>query len=170
MAGAASAAPNAFETGLTNHAVTTTASKAFCAANVNLCDLTVEYSVPEYNPEQLAQVNKEVNSSITYKEEAVDTWTINPVEGDCEDFALTKMQKLMQAGYPRPTLRLMMVVLKNTGERHMVLGIETKAGVMVMDNRSKVVKPWVEVEGKYVLVAVETYKASTMQFMMARKF
>jgi predicted transglutaminase-like cysteine proteinase len=52
-------------------------------------------------PAELVRVNDEVNASIRYRSDldqygVVDWWVVNPPsgEGDCEDYALTKRQRL----------------------------------------------------------------------------
>ncbi len=52
-------------------------------------------------PAELVRVNDEVNRSIRYRSDldqygVVDWWVVNPPsgEGDCEDYALTKRQRL----------------------------------------------------------------------------
>jgi predicted transglutaminase-like cysteine proteinase len=145
--------------------VTSKVYKAFCAENPVYC-AAGSGAVVEYNAAELAKVNKSVNTSIKFTEEKVNTWTIAPKAGDCEDYALTKMVELMGAGYPRSALKLAMVKVKKTGEGHMVLTVETTSGTFVLDNmkpRNKKVYRWDETDA-YTWVAIEEVNGSQMGF------
>ena len=132
-----------------------------CAEYVDLCFVDAPGKPVAYNATQLEAVNKKVNAEIEYTPEAEDHWTVNPKKGDCEDYALTKMVDLIALGYPRNELHLTMVVLKETGEKHMVLNVETTSGTYVLDNRSSKVKRWDEIT-YYKWVATEQFTINNM--------
>lgn len=72
-------------------------------------------------PDIVTQINSEVNHSMKAKPDNYeDIWSVGTPYGDCEDFALTKMKKLLEAGVPRDQLQLYAVTTFR-GERHMVL-------------------------------------------------
>ncbi len=89
-------------------------------------------------PADLVRVNDEVNASIRYRSDldqygVVDRWVVNPLsgEGDCEDYALTKRQRLGRGelvivGYRRLVHAVLVVdgwVLDNIERR--VVSVET---------------------------------------------
>lgn len=85
------------------------------------------------------RVNRAVNASITPKTEKVEKWTLEPMYGDCEDYAITKRHRLIRAVIPAGSLRIAVVTIPS-GERHAILIIRTDAGDLVMDNLTSKVK------------------------------
>lgn len=55
--------------------------------------------------------------------------------GDCEDFAITKYFSLRWLGYPRETLRIVVVQDTNLRVPHAVLAVARGADVLVLDNQ-----------------------------------
>ncbi len=53
--------------------------------------------------------------------------------GDCEDYALTKLHRLLRRGWPRDALRLTLATLPD-GQEHLVLAVRTDRGDYVLDN------------------------------------
>lgn len=95
----------------------------------------------------LINVNKSVNESIWPEDDSVhygraEYWTI-PTDGygDCDDYALTKRQKLQQAGLPELALRIAVVYSARSG-RHAVLTVATDKGDLVLDNLTQDIVPW----------------------------
>lgn len=84
----------------------------------------------------LDEVNHEVNRSIRWRAEpdGEDVTRFGPREGDCEDYAATKMIRLAARGWRRQDMRLARVT---TGARecHAVLLVRASGRVMVLDNR-----------------------------------
>jgi predicted transglutaminase-like cysteine proteinase len=94
----------------------------------------------------LRRVNRSVNLSITptiksYGPELQDGWTIAPITGDCNDYAVTKRHELLESGLPAKALRLS-VVKTSSGIGHLVLVVATTKGDIVMDNLNEVIRPW----------------------------
>lgn len=94
----------------------------------------------------LAYVNSIVNASITPISDlehygVPDKWVTMPDDdnGDCEDFALTKMEILRQAGYPAvqyARIRGVVVKLPDRYEGHAILELRMPDGaIMFLDNR-----------------------------------
>lgn len=56
-------------------------------------------------------INADVNASIRFEAEAPgrDVWTVAPAVGDCEDFALTKYHRLLEAGVPASEMAVTIV-------------------------------------------------------------
>ena len=84
----------------------------------------------------LATVQREVNAAIRPIEEPPgrDEWLLAPAEGDCEDYAITKRMRLIEAGVPAGSLYFA-VVLTERAEYHTVLFVDTSEGTWVLDNR-----------------------------------
>src|ERR1700730_3182220 len=96
--------------------------------------------------ELLKRVNHDVNASITpvlksYGSDLKDGWTIAPVTGDCNDYAVTKRHELLESGLPGKALRLS-VVKTSSGIGHLVLVVVTTKGDIVMDNLTEAIRPW----------------------------
>jgi predicted transglutaminase-like cysteine proteinase len=96
--------------------------------------------------ELLKRVNHDVNASITpelksYGSDLQDGWTIAPVTGDCNDYAVTKRHELLESGLPAKALRLS-VVKTASGIGHLVLVVATTKGDIVMDNLTDAIRPW----------------------------
>jgi hypothetical protein len=100
-----------------------------------------------YPSSDLTEVNNYVNSKYTYVPDrslgySSDCWVILTevdIGGDCEDFALTKLQKLLEYGWPISKLHLESgVKLDEYGNRsaHAWLVAESDDGVYVLDNGS----------------------------------
>jgi predicted transglutaminase-like cysteine proteinase len=94
----------------------------------------------------LDRVNRDVNAAINpmvkaYGSDIQDGWTISPVMGDCNDYAVTKRHELLQNGLPAQTLRLS-VVKTASGIGHLVLVVVTTKGDLVLDNLTETIRPW----------------------------
>ena len=124
------------------------AARAFCEEYWPLCapDPVVTAGA---DPGLLETVNRAVNAGITYRREAVDRWTVWPAAGDCDDYAVTKLAVLVDAGVPRDALRLALVVTA-AGEGHMVLLARTDDGAVVLDNRVDALVRWDRTEYRWV--------------------
>ena len=76
--------------------------------------------------ETIVDINTQVNQGITYTREPVDVWDVVslPGAGDCEDYALTKMQMLYSAGIPANALGLAVGSLNSGPKRSNVQDID----------------------------------------------
>lgn len=115
------------------------AARAFCREYWPLCAARAVGG--NADPGLLEAVNRAVNAGIVYRREAVDRWTVWPAAGDCDDYAVTKLSELIDAGVPRDALRLALVTTA-AGEGHMVLLARTDGGDVVLDNRTDAVVRW----------------------------
>ena len=84
------------------------------------------------------RINSDVNASVTYKSdlEQFDTpefWVKAGQYGDCEDYALSKRNALLNAGWPKDKLGLC-VCYTQLGEGHCVLWVDTDKGSFILDN------------------------------------
>ena len=103
----------------------------------------------------LAQVNRDVNSSIWQEEDEkhygrAEYWTI-PTDGlgDCEDIALTKREKLISAGMPEPALRIAVVTTRR-GQSHALLTVATDRGDYVLDSLDDEVLAWSQADYTWI--------------------
>ena len=96
---------------------------------------------------RLREVNTAVNASIRATPDARgplgDVWSLSPVKGDCDDYAVTKRHRLIAMGLPVGSLRLV-VAMTQGGEGHAVLLAKTEQGDIVLDNRSSRLRSWRE--------------------------
>ncbi|RCS24795.1 transglutaminase [Phyllobacterium salinisoli] len=94
---------------------------------------------------KIERVNQAVNAAIKPKSDADvygkrDYWTI-PTKGvgDCEDYVLLKRAKLLASGFSASQLLITMV--RNRGEAHIVLTVRTDRGDFILDNLHNEVLP-----------------------------
>lgn len=93
----------------------------------------------------LQRVNSEVNAlpyvSDPLRYDSPDFWArIGPEGGDCEDYALGKLHRLLKLGWPIYKLRLACCHVE-TGEYHAVLAVDLLGGGhVVLDNRQEQVQ------------------------------
>jgi hypothetical protein len=94
----------------------------------------------------MATVNRAVNRSIRSVSDlahygVADRWSVAPKSGDCEDFALTKKARLLNAGWPSSAL-LLALATTGAGEEHAVLIVRTDRGDFVLDNLRNDIRRW----------------------------
>lgn len=103
----------------------------------------------------LQEVNREVNLAIVPARNelglAGEEWVINPTQGDCNDYAVSKRHELLRRGWPARVLLLSEVVL-GSGEHHLVLLVRTRSGDVVLDNLAPQIKPWSQMPYRWVRV------------------
>lgn len=90
--------------------------------------------------EQLQFVNRIVNAAITYRRDAGDSWasasqSFGSATGDCEDYAIAKMQVLRSSGVPASDLFMVIGSLANRGD-HAMLVVRLGGSYFVLDNLS----------------------------------
>lgn len=108
----------------------------FCLKQANSCRAQGAGSIgwSEQLNVLLNRVNRNVNASITPRsDERVDKWQLNGQYGDCEDYALTKRERLIELGVPAGALRIG-YTRTATGQGHAVLIVRTDRGELVLDN------------------------------------
>lgn len=110
--------------------------------------------------QEITQINSTVNFGIVPKDVAASRsdaeWRIFPYDGNCGDYAVTKRHLLLQAGWPNSALLLAEVVVRNTGEHHLVLLVRERRAVLVLDNLSPVVMPLADALDRYLLIRAES--------------
>ncbi|QRF54349.1 hypothetical protein D4A92_22795 (plasmid) [Rhizobium rosettiformans] len=114
----------------------------FCLQHPKECKPS-KAKVVTYSPrieKIIRSVNASVNREITPTREKRDIWSVNVKKGDCDDYVMTKRQRLIRAGIPSSALRIA-VVRTRMGEGHAVLIVKTTEGDFVLDNlRKSIVK------------------------------
>lgn len=103
----------------------------------------------------LVRVNSTINATIAPEDDIehygrAEYWTI-PSDGlgDCDDYALTKRQALIAAGFPENALRVA-VVRTWDDDRHAVLTVSTDKGDFVLDNLRADIVPWSDTDYTWV--------------------
>ncbi|TNF38829.1 MAG: hypothetical protein EP315_00610, partial [Gammaproteobacteria bacterium] len=81
--------------------------------------------------------------------------------GDCEDYAITKMLSLKQLGFDVSRLRI--VVLQDTNLRipHAVLAVDIKGDILIMDNQIEEV-----ISHQHIVHYVPIYSVNEKQWWM----
>lgn len=97
------------------------------------------------------RVNREIEAVIDQDHwGVVDRWDLpEDGKGDCEDYALLKRKRLVEAGVPRRAM-LMTVVIDEENAGHAVLMIRTDRGDYILDNKRNAVLPWNQTGYVYV--------------------
>ncbi|PZU82895.1 MAG: hypothetical protein DI528_18475 [Shinella sp.] len=120
----------------------------FCVKNPDDCQVknSLQGNMVELTPAkklELQRINRLVNRSMRPQndEPGNDEWTVGGTTGDCEDYALTKRRRLVEAGWPTKALRLV-VARTAAGEGHAVLAVATSDGDLILDNRTVAIKEW----------------------------
>ena len=75
--------------------------------------------------------------------------------GDCEDYVLAKKSHLVATGWPRSSLLIAVVDIPKAPileRRHAVLLVKSTEGILVLDNRASEIKPWEDVDYKWISV------------------
>jgi predicted transglutaminase-like cysteine proteinase len=110
-------------------------------------DLTGEHA------ELLDRVNRRVNGDIApvQKSRGQEAWTIAPLTGDCNDYAVTKRHELLQSGLPAKALRLA-VVKMTSGSGHLVLLAATTRGELVLDSLTDAIAPWQSTDYRWMKI------------------
>lgn len=102
--------------------------------------------------EAILTVNRAVNREIRPVAEAAnspDNWQANVSAGDCEDYALTKQQRLLRAGWPSSAVLIAKVRMRD-GLYHAILIARTSAGDYVLDNMTDEIRAWNGVPYRYI--------------------
>lgn len=139
------------------------ANLAFCEVHPDECavDLHQPATIPDTqeNRDRILHINVLVNTTIEPIPDrdqwgVADRWDY-PTQGrgDCEDIQLEKRRRLIQAGFPRRALRLL-VVTQEDGTGHMLLAVRLSTGEVVLDNLTHTVMPWTALP--YGLVKMES--------------
>jgi predicted transglutaminase-like cysteine proteinase len=108
------------------------------------------------NSALLDRVNRSANATIapvqkSYGRNLGEAWTIAPLAGDCNDYAVTKRHELLRSGLPAKALRLA-VVKTTSGSGHLVLLAATTKGDLVLDNLTEEIVPWQSTDYRWMKI------------------
>ncbi len=122
----------------------------FCQSYPEACTLGGA-SILEWTPVNrlvIEQLNINVNQEIVF----VHDWELNGLDdvcdypyqctGDCEDFALEKRRRLVEAGFPSASLTMAIAYHTDQLFPHAVLLIESDQGTWVLDNVDDPIRCW----------------------------
>lgn len=131
----------------------------FCLRNPDECRPNDGVSVMTLTAQadrELRDVNIAVNRAIEPSDDRMnsrsgDVWQVNVTQGDCEDYALTKRDRLIALGWSPRSLRIA-VAKTRLGEGHAVLVVKTSRGDLVLDNRTNVIKDWRSTDLRWVMI------------------
>ncbi|MBB3938011.1 transglutaminase-like cysteine peptidase [Aureimonas phyllosphaerae] len=116
----------------------------YCVTSPDACRIGQQRTV-DWTPgikALVGHVNRSVNRGIRpVSDRGRDVWQANVAVGDCEEFALTKRERLMKEGMPASALRIA-VATTGSGEGHAVLVVSTADGDFVLDNRNDQILIW----------------------------
>jgi predicted transglutaminase-like cysteine proteinase len=104
-------------------------------------------------------VNDSVNAAIAPKakpDRLHAHWAIGPLEGDCNDFSVTKRHELLNAGWPSSSLLLAEVRLISTGEHHLILIVTGLGTDWVLDNLKGDIVRLAATRNEYAIVRIES--------------
>ncbi len=101
----------------------------------------------------ITSINRDVNREVQKANDfdlygMPEYWTLPQVVdgkmyGDCEDYALEKRRRLIEAGVSAEALSMAVVVTRR-GERHAVLVVAFESGDVVLDNLTPWPTPWAD--------------------------
>ena len=115
------------------------------------------------------RINQHVNDSITFEDDSPsnESWRVlaSGGYGDCDDYAVTKLAKMVQAGVPRHALRLTVATSKITGEWHLMLAVDTARGTYFLDNNNAHLLNSREARNLYTLWFMENPRAQQMELV-----
>jgi predicted transglutaminase-like cysteine proteinase len=135
----------------------------FCVRHPDDCQphedrRTEELLSAEQRRRQMDLANSAVNVAIAPETATAfdNDWTILPHVGNCGDYAVSKRHLLLQFGWPSSSLLLAEVVVRATGEHHLVLLVREARDTFVLDNLAPRVSRVAEVLDKYTFVRVQS--------------
>lgn len=93
-----------------------------------------------------------INIQVNQETERVSDWEFNGLDdvwdypfncrGDCEDIALEKRRRLVEAGVPSAALTMAIALHRTLSFPHAVLLIETSGGTLVLDDLDNAIRCW----------------------------
>jgi predicted transglutaminase-like cysteine proteinase len=103
--------------------------------------------------DRIAAINLNVNRAIRPLADppGQEVWVIGGGAGSCHDYAVTKREQLLQAGFSSRAIRLA-VAYTGDGQGHAVVVIRTNQGDMVLDNRTDTIRRWDRTDLRWVKI------------------
>ena len=111
-------------------------------------------------------INRAVNLAIA-PESDIDQWgvpdrwsppleTLTTGHGDCEDYAIAKYAALLRAGISKEDVKLVIVHKRLADEEHAVAAVRVGDQWFILDNRTQVLVPDLDVRGATPLVVLDS--------------
>lgn len=115
-------------------------------------------------------INSSVNSAISFEDDSAskETWRALPSGGygDCDDYAVTKLYHMINAGVPRQNMRLTVATSKQTGQWHLMLAVDVPGrGTFFMDNNNEHLLDASEARDLYTLWFMENTATLRMELV-----
>ncbi|WP_343565180.1 transglutaminase-like cysteine peptidase [Kiloniella sp. b19] len=105
----------------------------------------------------LVALNASINSGMKYrKDKNGDVWGLSAQEGDCEDYAINKLDSLLSDGSFRRNSFSIALCQTENGEDHAVLVFHAREADLVLDNRFDHIRAWNRLP--YFWLAIESHK------------
>lgn len=128
----------------------------FCISNPDQCERKNGARSVEFAglvKAKIVEINRNVNASISPVLDAPgkEVWEIDAAQGACNDYAVTKRKRLIDAGIPSSAVRLA-VAKTGSGEGHAVVVVRTNEGDMVLDNRTNSVVRWDRTDLRWIKI------------------
>jgi len=166
-------------TGMDPDADPSTASQTITTTGRAINDLNAYRMLKDEHPElfiwhKAQEINHDVNEHISYRSDPpqntgyVEVWHVMPTggEGNCHDYAVTKLAKMIDAGVPRESLRLTVASVKNTGEWHLMLAVDVPdRGTFFMDSNRENILTAEEARDLYTLWFMENPRAERFELV-----
>jgi predicted transglutaminase-like cysteine proteinase len=116
-------------------------------------------------------INRQVNEMIQFEDDAPnnESWRVlaNGGDGDCDDYAVTKLALMIKAGVPRHALRLTVATSKITGQWHLMLAVDVPGrGTYFMDNNNSHLVSAGEARSLYTLWFMENSASQRMELVV----
>jgi predicted transglutaminase-like cysteine proteinase len=136
----------------------------FCAAQPAECDdaplVPRLVALTSQSWSELNQINTMVNRDVApisdeehyriYEQDILNWWTYpDDGMGNCNDYVLMKRKLLIEAGWPRASL-LMTVVVDHHGDGHLILMARTDRGDLILDNMREDIVNWDQTGYRFV--------------------
>jgi len=134
-------------------------------------ELFIERAAASVNAMQTADnINSRVNGMISFADDSngVESWRALPTggNGDCDDYAVTKLYHMVAAGVPRAQMRLTVATSKITGQWHLMLAVDVPGhGTFFMDNNNEHLLDASEARDLYTLWFMENNATQRMELV-----
>ena len=118
----------------------------FCMTSPDRCKSTGGAELIDMTSDardRIAAINVNVNRAIRPLADppGQEVWVVGGAAGSCHDYAVTKREQLLQAGFSSRAIRLA-VAYTGDGQGHAVVVVRTNQGDMVLDNRTNAIRRW----------------------------
>lgn len=142
--------------------ISTTTDRTIVQERIDFLNSSVEELKGLSALEKLRGVNSIFNSFIKYSSDmavykkndykAVIQETVITATGDCDDYAIAKLQALLYLGFDMANVKV--VISNEKGTIHMKLFVLVNGEVIVLDNLNKKVRELTELENKRTITLV----------------